>query len=134
MDSINITPDVPKYKAHVVPCKIHYTGPAKTQDYFTPSKEVDSSTNTHICYFRGCKFMGKPIDIETYSGYILNKSEVLARGDYPEAPEDFKIVNNYTAIGRFDELTVYGHDRVIKSTDKYMLMEEWEKLSGVIHE
>lgn len=127
MSKIQVSSNVPVYDAHIVPCKIHHNGDANTKDYFTPSKEIDSVTQAEICYFRGCKFIGRKLEIP-YTGHILNKSEALA-GD----GDDYKIVNNYTSVGQFENVYVYGHDRMPKLTDEYMLMNEWNDLSNIIH-
>lgn len=126
-DKIQII-EAPQLDAHVVPCQIHYTGDAKTSDYFTPSK--DQKDNQHISYFRGCKFMGTKLDISHYDGYLINKSESLAAGD----DGDYKVINTYTTIGKFNDLTVYGHDRLPSLTSKYVLMKEWRDISEAIHQ
>lgn len=129
-DKINIDPSVPEFDAHIVPCKIHYTGEANTQDYFTPSKEQELSSGSEICYYRGCKFLGKKLDMSNYTGYLINKSESLAPGD---TPDDYKVINTYTTVGKFGELSLYGHDRLPKQTDAYNLMNQWVQISDAIH-
>lgn len=125
-DKVIIT-DPPLYKGHIVPCQIHYSGPAKTQEYFTPSKAQQGSNN--VAFFRGCKFVGRRLDISKYDAYLLDKSESLASdGDY------YKMVNSYTTVGRLESLLFYEQDRLPLITSKYMLMTEWEKLSNIIHD
>lgn len=126
-DKIQIT-EVTQLDAHIVPCQIHYTGDANTSDYFTPSKVQQD--NQHISYFRGCKFMGTKIDISKYDGYLINKSESLAASD----DGDYKVVNTYNTIGKFNDLIVYGHDRLPSLTSKYVLMKEWQAISEAIHQ
>lgn len=129
-DKLNIIPNVLEYNAHIVPCKIHYTGEANTQDYFTPSKEIEELTESEICYYRGCKFLGKQLDMSNYTGYIMNKSESLIPGD---SPDDYKVINTYTTIGKFNHLSLYGHNRLPKLTDAYYLVNQWAQISDAIH-
>lgn len=89
--------------------------------------------DNHIAYFRGCKFVGKPVDVSNYDGYIINKSESLAPSEDPDDPEGYKVINTHTTVGRFNDLVVYGHDRLPTLTDPYVLMEEWQNLSRAIH-
>lgn len=127
-DKIQLHDGITEYDANVVPCKIHYTGEADTESYFTPTKDTENGDS--VAYFRGCKFVGKPVDISNYTGYIIEKSEVLAPGD---TPDDYKVVNTHTATGKFNNLTVYGHDRLPTLSDPYILMNQWQLLSSAIH-
>lgn len=129
-DKIQINDEVPEYKANIVPCKIHYSGPADTNSYFSPTKDVEHGNP--IAYFRGCKFIGKPVDISSYTGYIINKSESLAPMEDSES-DNYRILNTHTTIGKFSNLIAYGHDRSPTLTDPYILMKEWQDLSRAIH-
>lgn len=131
--NIQINDDIPQYSANVVPCKIHYNGPANTQDYYTCTKTCNEGV--HESYFRGCKFVGKAMDIENYNGYIIEQSEGLAPVDNDDENEegDYKVIHNYATVGQFNHIVVYGHDRLPPANDQYGLMSDWEKISRAIH-
>lgn len=52
---------------HIVPCKIHYSGPAKVSKYFN----VKSHNGQPVSYFRGRKLLGQQINLdEKYIGKL----------------------------------------------------------------
>lgn len=135
-DVINTSEDVPIMHGNIVPCHIQYSGAANTKDYFTPSKKQDTlptGEQVEVAYYRGCKLVGKNMNISNdYSGYLINKSESLARVE-DETSEDYLTVNTYTPVAKFEEITVYGHDTVPELTSQWGLIQEWKDISEVIH-
>lgn len=50
-------------ECHVVPCKIHYTGPANVSQYFSPEQRE----NGRVAYFRGRHLLAH--DVNLSNGY-----------------------------------------------------------------
>lgn len=75
------------------------------------------------------------MDIENYNGYIIEQSEGLAPVDNDDENEegDYKVIHNYATVGKFNDIVVYGHDRLPPANDQYGLMSDWEKISRAIH-
>ncbi|EGW35497.1 uncharacterized protein SPAPADRAFT_48484 [Spathaspora passalidarum NRRL Y-27907] len=123
--------------ASLVPMHIQYTGSAKTQDYFAPSKiRPDTTDGNHVAYFRGCKLLGNPIDLSSsqLKGYVINKSEHLARSEDEDGQEVITTVSNYTAEVSFKELMVYGHDVPAESDNQWSLIPEYCKINSILHD
>ncbi|RCK59642.1 hypothetical protein Cantr_07344 [Candida viswanathii] len=109
----------PTVTASLIPMSVQYSGPAKTDDYFTPSKMQEPQPNgppLDVAYFRGCKLVGKTIDLKesNLQGYVVNKSEHLVRD---EASGDVKTAATFTPLAKFNDLTVYGHDTPVALND-----------------
>lgn len=136
LDVIHTSEDVPKVHANIIPCHVQYNGTANTKDYFTPSKKQETLHNgqqSQVAYFRGCKLVGEDTDIkDDYTGYLINKTESLARSEDAES-EEYVTVNTYTPVAKFEELTVYGHDSAPELTNQWGLIKEWKDISEVIH-
>lgn len=143
-DSIKVPEDIPTLSASLLPCHIQYTGEADTETYFTPSKTTEINENNekkNIAHFRGLKLVGETTDLKElgYTGFLVNKSEAIERvkQDYEQ---DFdhesaiKTVFTHTAVAKFNEFTVYGHDAPAEPTNQWKLIGEWQQLSSVIHE
>lgn len=131
--SISVPDALPEVTVNVVPCRIHYSGPAKTAEYFTPSKsnEVVGGRVQHIAQFRGLRLVGESIPIGDKKGYFVSKSELLVPA--PEEESGFTTTNQYVAEAQFDELCVYGQDSLVALTSQWKLMSEWEAIAEVLH-
>lgn len=129
----------PVINASLLPMHIQYTGPAKTQDYFTPSKMKETrndGTEIDIAYFRGCKLVGKTIDLKAndVGGYIVNRSEHLGRVGNEDGSEDIKSFATFTPTAKFDKLVLYGHDTTVELNNQWGLIPEFLEVSKIIHE
>ncbi|RLV92272.1 hypothetical protein JA1_003332 [Spathaspora sp. JA1] len=120
----------------LVPMHIQYTGTAKTQDYFTPSKiRPDTKNENHVAYFRGCKLVGNPIDLSSsqLKGYIINKTEHLTRSEGDDDQNEITSISNYTPEVAFKELMIYGHDVPVESNNQWSLVPEYSKINNILH-
>lgn len=126
--------DGPEFAVNVVPCSIHYTGDANTATFFKPSKKQINQGDNHVvtAQFRGLKLVGDQIDISNKNGQILTSSEILVN-DPSKSDGDISIVKQYSAIGNFRELNVYGHDNPLSQNSKWKMLDEWEKIAEAIH-
>lgn len=136
LDVIHTDIDVPTINANIIPCHIQYSGVANTKDYFTPSKKQETTTTgeqVEVSYFRGCKLVGKKVNLsENYTGYLINKSESLATAE-EGSTEEYKTVNTYIPVAKFDEMIIFGHDSPAELTSQWGLINEWKEISDVIH-
>lgn len=126
----------PTVIASLLPMSIQYSGPANTEDYFTPSKMQETQPNgkqLEVAYFRGCKLVGNTIDLNKsdLQGYVVNKAEHLVRDD--ESGE-VKSAFTFTSVAKFNELTVYGHDSPVNLNDQWALIPEYVSISNLINE
>ncbi|QEU60188.1 hypothetical protein KDRO_C07180 [Kluyveromyces lactis] len=65
-------------QAHLVPCKIRYTGPTdELEEQFIMDKEVTSALheNRNVTYIRGRKVIGEQVMFEDRTSYILSTRE-----------------------------------------------------------
>ncbi|ABN66441.1 predicted protein [Scheffersomyces stipitis CBS 6054] len=126
--------EVPNVIANLVPMHIQYSGPAKTNEYFTPSKtQEDGNTNA---YFRGCKLVGTEITLKNHTGYIINKSETLVHD--PEMADDgsgdnIKTVSTYSPTAKFETITIYGHDVPADKYNQWRLINEQQDVADILH-
>ncbi|KAK6454999.1 ribonuclease H2, subunit C [Scheffersomyces xylosifermentans] len=138
-NTIQINREVPKVTANLVPMHIQYSGPAKTNDYFTPSKtkEVITDKEVEVAYFRGCKLAGEKLELDgNFTGYILNKSETLARVEGMADDgygNNIVTVNTYTPTAQFDDIILYGHDVPEGKNNQYSLINEFKNINDILH-
>lgn len=52
----------------------------------------------------------------------------------PETPEGFKTVYNYVPEAKFNRITGYGHDSTLPTNSQYLLLNEWDDISNIVHE
>lgn len=130
---VSYSDGLPKYEASILPVAIQYTGEANTEEYFAPTKTTETRQDKEIkvCYFRGMKLVGLDIVPENKRAFIMNKSEVLTQP--LETSDDVQVSNQYTAVGEVDKLTIYGHDTEVPLYSKWLLMDEWQQVSDIIH-
>ncbi|KAI5965611.1 uncharacterized protein KGF55_000973 [Candida pseudojiufengensis] len=139
--SIQITKEeLPKVELSILPMHIHYSGPANTSDYFTPSKTKETLKDGSIvdtAYFRGLRLIGKELELKdsNLKGFILNKTENLSRDiNEEDGVETIKTIKNYTAISTFEKLTLYGHDSEVESNNQWSLIPEYMEVNSIVHE
>ncbi|QLQ78797.1 hypothetical protein HG537_0B01450 [Torulaspora globosa] len=75
---------LPVYTAHLVPCKVRYSGPtAEFQDNFhmdsehdkSLRKEVEQTDVSHVTYIRGRKIVGRQVfGSNEYRAFLMNSS------------------------------------------------------------
>lgn len=125
---------LPQVVANIVPAHIQYSGPANTATFFGPSKRVEKvgDAEVEVAHFRGLRLVGEKIDLKQNSGYIVSKSEILVRGESEEEPE-IRSVNQYSAVAKFNELILYGHEAQAPLGSQWKIMEEWDAIADVIH-
>lgn len=127
-----------KTRVNVLPCRINHNGPAKVvKRYWQPRDEADGANTS---YFRGRKLKAKLAKLpEKYQGLVLKASDktmiepILPTPDdeEPELPESTKVIEQVAA---FDELVVWGHDRIPSTDDHFVKgIEEWIAFAEAIH-
>lgn len=134
VDKVETQVEVPLSKLSIIPVLIDYSGPARTDEYFTSSRTTRTKQNGDVieeAYFRGLKLVGKNIELlKGYKGFAVNKVESLDNSGTGDSP---KISNKFVPIASFDDLTVFGHDSCVNRMDQWMLIEEWEEISKIVH-
>lgn len=131
--TVNITDQLPEVTANVVPCKFHYTGPANTEKFWTPTKITERYQNQDVIAgnFRGLKLLGQDVDLRNKIGFVCNESEFLIQN--PESSDDIKVCKQYTSIAKFDKFTIFGHDSLPPQNSKWKQLAEWDRISDAIH-
>lgn len=131
---LSVEGDLPQVTANIVPVNIQYSGYANTTTFFTNSKRTEKlgDAEAEVSYFRGLKLVGEKIDLNTKTGYLISKSELLVQGDAENGGE-IRSVNQYSAVAKFDELILYGHDTPAPLNNQWKLMNEWDSIADVIH-
>lgn len=143
-DSITIEENVVPVTINVIPMHIQYTGPAKTNEYFTASRTTEQfgAKTVDVAFFRGCKLVGEKIPLSNHTGYIMNSTEILSlpkvtEGEYgdddPFANGDVKTIKSFTPVAQFDEITIFGHDAPAASSNPWGLLDEWNSIADIIH-
>ena len=125
---ITIDDKVEKVHPNLIPVHIHYSGEAKAAEYFTPSK-VNGDEGTTEAYFRGCKLVGKPLDL-SFDGYVVEKTGELIEVDAISG--ESLPSTNYRLVGQFKEMTVFGHDN-LPAASQCTRVNEWKMVSDIIH-
>lgn len=126
--------NTPEFVVSIVPCSIQYTGDANTATFFTPSKRqrTEGGNDVETAQFRGLKLVGEKIDIGNRNGQILTSSEFIVN-DPSNGTDDIMTAKQYSGIGKFSELIVYGHDIAPHLNCKWKMVGEWEKIAEAIH-
>lgn len=127
---------LPTYAAHLVPCKVRYTGATEEfKDNFRmdlshgeslKKVEPDSQHNTsHVTYFRGRKVVGQEIlSSSDYDAFLMSTSEASDASETKIAKPIAKIssVINYERDG--------NEDRLREEIDKF---NEFIELNDIVH-
>lgn len=131
--NVNIVKDVPLVNVNLVPCKIQYTGPSNTEEFFTPSKKSEKWQEQDVvtASFRGLKFIGENIELKNKVGYICNSTETLEMN--PDEPEKIETLKELKPVAKFEGITVYGHDSRPSENNKWKLLNEWDAVAEAIH-
>ncbi|KAK4202823.1 ribonuclease H2, subunit C [Triangularia verruculosa] len=125
-----------KTTAHLLPCKIHHTGPVEPTRSFWDPQPSASSSDTKEAYFRGRKLKGKSVALpEGYKG-------VVAISSLPDQNVDADVIDlekdshgKLEVQAEFDEVVVWGHESLADAgADGYVRsLEEWVGVAGAIH-
>lgn len=90
---LHASPKLPTYSAHLIPCKVRYTGPT---DEFKSNFELDASNDevsgqsekesnqdvSHVTYLRGRKIIGQELlPTKDYAAFLMSTPS-----ESPEAP------------------------------------------------
>ncbi|KAK0714796.1 ribonuclease H2, subunit C [Lasiosphaeris hirsuta] len=126
-----------KTTPHLLPCRVHHTGPVDPVEAFWEPKQGDDGTTT--AYFRGRKLHGKSVKLpKDYRGVVAAPAP---KGDEKEKAVDFVDVDaesgktaSLNVQAEFDEMVIWGHEAVADTADPYVRgMEEWLALADQIH-
>jgi ribonuclease H2 subunit C len=153
----------PKFTPNILPCSIKHSGPIPIAPRHwnpTPSTpppnppDSNASRAPQIVHFRGRKLQGRTIQLPVgYTGVVARKTErvvlpeVRGRGREDEDEEVDEDVDEERSgemlvetkvmemVGTFEEVCVWGHEKVPEGEDVYVKgIEEWigfaEKVSS----
>ncbi|EFW99203.1 ribonuclease h2, subunit c [Grosmannia clavigera kw1407] len=140
----------PQVKPHLLPCRIHHTGPVGATDLFWAPKTEGTK---HTAYFRGRKLCGHAVHVpEGYRGVVgarqpsaqeqarqRNEPEEIidvdADVDDQAAQRQQTVTGGLAVLAEFDEMIVWGHHSAPDAaTDAHMRgVDEWLALSEQIH-
>ncbi|KAI0464884.1 hypothetical protein LJB42_000097 [Komagataella kurtzmanii] len=116
---------LPRLEASVVPCSIKHTREVKgLGNYWMVEKNADGTLES---YLRGRKLKGKELHLNGYKGYLLQKEN-------DEDKIDDNVNVNYSAIGEIETFQNFGHERIPDANDSTNKIQEWLKVSSIIHE
>ncbi|KAK4661014.1 hypothetical protein QC762_124030 [Podospora pseudocomata] len=122
--------------AHLLPCKIHHTGPVEpTQSFWDPQTST-SSTGIKEAYFRGRKLRGKPVALpEGYKGVVAISSLPDQNGKADVIDLEKNSHGRLEVQAEFDEVVVWGHESLADAAaDGYVRsLEEWVGVAAAIH-
>ncbi|EOO03832.1 putative dna replication licensing factor mcm6 protein [Phaeoacremonium minimum UCRPA7] len=130
-----------KTTPHLLPCRIHHSGPVEPiQTYWAPQEQDGQKT----AYFRGRKLHGKTVRLpEGYRGVVMERKEPAEpNAARPEEPEVIDVdaaeepdMGSLETKAEFDELVVWGHEATADaSADPYVRsVEEWLTVAEQIH-
>ncbi|KIV80918.1 hypothetical protein PV11_08383 [Exophiala sideris] len=140
-----------KSTANILPCRIHHDGPTKvTKRYWSPQ---DGKDGTKTSYFRGRRLRGRVIKLPAdYHGVVAESTDrylpqpiksqsgptftavdedIEIEEEEEEPPEPVRILDQ---VSTFDEVIVWGHDRLPSSDDPFVKgIEEWISFAEAIH-
>ncbi|KAK0712271.1 ribonuclease H2, subunit C [Apiosordaria backusii] len=125
-----------KTTAHLLPCKIHHTGPVEPTQSFWDPRTSESSSDTKEAYFRGRKLKGKPLALpEGYKGVVAVSSLPDQNGDADVIDLEKDGHGKLEVQAEFDEVVVWGHESLADAAaDGYVRsLEEWVGVAGAIH-
>lgn len=130
---ISVPADLPDAELNLVPCKIQYTGPADANKLFTTSKRPERWQNKNVVTssFRGLKLIGEEVPLRQKAGYVCNTTELVKECENEDAGSES--IKEFTAIAKFEKLTVYGHDSCAPATNKWKMLNEWDEVANAIH-
>ena len=105
----------PQSKVHLLPCKIHYDGPAN-MEYFIETKTQETQLTSTL---RGRKLVGKEMEMPLgYSYSIITQQK----------DQSWKVV------GKGSNLTVWEHDDEPNGYNcAAMNLNDWVKISEALH-
>ncbi|KAK0665275.1 ribonuclease H2, subunit C [Cercophora samala] len=125
-----------KTTAHLLPCKIHHTGPVEpTQSFWDPQTSA-STSDFKEAYFRGRKLKGKPVALpEGYKGVVAISSSPDQNGEAHAIDLEKDAHGKLEVQAEFDEVVVWGHESLADAgADGYVRsLEEWVGVAGAIH-
>ncbi|OBA23909.1 ribonuclease H1 small subunit [Metschnikowia bicuspidata var. bicuspidata NRRL YB-4993] len=132
MKTIIHNADAPLAELNLVPCKIQYTGPSNTKDYFSASKKKEKWQDKEvvIANFRGLKLIGENIQLGDKLGVVCNTSEISRENSEEGSVETLKELN---PIAVFEKVIVYGHDSCPSENNKWKMLNEWEAIADAIN-
>ncbi|KAK4647285.1 uncharacterized protein QC761_124030 [Podospora bellae-mahoneyi] len=121
--------------AHLLPCKIHHTGPVgPIQSFWDP--QTSTSTGIKEAYFRGRKLRGKPVALpEGYKGVVAISSLPDQNGEADVIDLEKDSHGKLEVQAEFDEVVVWGHESLADAAaDGYVRsLEEWVGVAAAIH-
>ncbi|KAJ1892024.1 hypothetical protein LPJ81_005630 [Coemansia sp. IMI 209127] len=127
-------------KLHQLPCFVDYDGPSKTSVYFLPEKQADL---TYEASFRGRQLCGCKITLpDSYVGHVLVESTASDHDGLQDMAFESDDVASPTndeqrelrSVGRFEDLTVWEHDRVpLQDDDEFICSLQWIDVASSIH-
>lgn len=142
--------DTPKATPHLLPCRVHHTGPVSPVDSFWDPKAAESESpfmsqipsqtladhphltdGTSTAYFRGRKLQGTTVTVpEGYRGLVaatVTSGAATSEAEDPDAPAVIDLEaptlpqGTLQAQAEFDQMVVWGHEAVVDpAADPYL--------------
>ncbi|XP_015173712.1 PREDICTED: ribonuclease H2 subunit C isoform X1 [Polistes dominula] len=108
---------------HLMPCKIHFDGPANVSSFFQPFIHETDNENCSIS-FRGRPLQGKKIQIpKDYKGIIFFEHKKPAVED---------IQRNLYSNSFFSEFTYWNYDKIPSKNDALAGALDWIDIAEVV--
>merc|ERR1712000_734298 len=127
-----------KAVANLLPCRVHHDGPIDPVDTYW--KPTDTPEGTKEAYFRGRKLHGQPLSLPTtHRGVILerkaNEQQAVAGNNADDDLQETVEVGKMAVTAEFDELVVWGHEKLARTEDDTFMrgVEEWLGAAEKIH-
>ncbi|KAJ3020959.1 Ribonuclease H2 subunit C [Thoreauomyces humboldtii] len=103
--------NLPTPSLHLLPCKIHHTGPARVSSFFVPSSSSSCEDNAKLtASFRGRGLQGVKVSVpDGYEGVIYRESGMHK---VSEEGGEASSLRSMRREGKFDGFVAWGHDEV----------------------
>ena len=130
-DSLISEGDIPTLQANIMPFSLRHNGEIDTRQFFAPTRRSETYMNEDVltCHFRGLKLVGRPLEFENRTAYVINRSESVSQGEN-DCSNTSKL---YVAVAKAKPITIFAHDTVPSSHDKWCLINEWNTIANIIH-
>lgn len=111
---------------HLMPCKVHYDGEAKIEEYLQPSTSKGQEGSGHCkASFRGRILQGETIGFPSgYCGYVLKEERKAITEDEDRV---FKVSE------KFSRFTYWNLEDKPTANDKIIKALQWIDVSSAIH-
>ncbi|KAG4302561.1 hypothetical protein PCK1_001145 [Pneumocystis canis] len=132
-------------KVHLLPCHIHWDGPANVSKYFHVRSIPDSSA--YYATFRGRGLEGHSVVLPSnYEGVVYNlennTSDIFKQlpnnnteEDLTDLDETTDSIKKWNRIGTFSTFNIWDHQSFHNQTHKNPIraLEEWIDLASILH-